>query len=74
MPILFTAVFLEAIGLPVPAALVLVIAGGAAANGSLQVDYALSGAIVVTLAGDTLMFLLVATPAGGCWVCSAAYR
>jgi membrane protein DedA with SNARE-associated domain/rhodanese-related sulfurtransferase len=56
--ILFTAVFLEAIGLPVPAALVLVLAGGAAANGTLQVAYALSGAVFVTLAGDTLMFLL----------------
>ena len=56
--ILFTAVFLEAIGLPVPAALILLIAGGAAANGTLQVGYALSGAISVTLAGDTLMFLL----------------
>jgi len=56
--ILFAAVFLEAIGLPVPAALVLLIAGGAAANGTLQATYALSGAIVATLAGDTLMFLL----------------
>jgi membrane protein DedA with SNARE-associated domain/rhodanese-related sulfurtransferase len=56
--ILFTAVFLEAIGLPVPAALVMVIAGGAAANGTLLVAYALSGAVFVTLAGDTLMFLL----------------
>jgi len=56
--ILFTAVFLEAIGLPVPAALILLIAGGAAANGTLQVGYALSGAISVTLAGDTVMFLL----------------
>src|ERR1700683_2967645 len=56
--ILFAAVFLEAIGLPVPAALVLLIAGGAAANGTLQATYALSGAIVATLAGDTLMFLV----------------
>jgi membrane protein DedA with SNARE-associated domain/rhodanese-related sulfurtransferase len=56
--ILFTAVFLEAIGLPVPAALILLIAGGAAANGTLQSIYALSGAVLATLAGDTLMFLL----------------
>jgi len=56
--ILFAAVFLEAIGLPVPAALVLLIAGGAAANGTLQSGYALSGAVFATLAGDTLMFLL----------------
>jgi membrane protein DedA with SNARE-associated domain len=56
--ILFTAVFLEAIGLPVPAALILLIAGGAAANGTLQPIYALSGAVFATLAGDTIMFLL----------------
>ena len=56
--ILFTAVFLEAVGLPVPAALALLIAGGAAANGTLQLSYALSGAVLAMLAGDTLMFLL----------------
>src|SRR6202050_2554602 len=56
--ILFTAVFLEAIGLPVPAALILLIAGGAAANGTLQPIYALSGAVFATLAGDMMMFLL----------------
>jgi membrane protein DedA with SNARE-associated domain len=56
--ILFAAVFLEAVGLPVPAALVLLIAGGAAANGTLQMGYALSGAVVAMLAGDTLMFFL----------------
>src|SRR5476651_708762 len=56
--ILFAVVFLEAVGLPVPAALALLIAGGAAANGSLQVSYALSGAILAMLAGDTLMFLM----------------
>src|ERR1700683_4108028 len=56
--ILFTAVFLEPIGLPVPAALILLIAGGAAANGTLQPIYALSGAVFATLAGDMMMFLL----------------
>src|SRR5450432_3209898 len=56
--ILFAVVFLEAVGLPVPAALALLIAGGAAANGSLQVSYALFGAIAAMLAGDTLMFLV----------------
>ena len=56
--ILFAAVFLEAIGLPVPAALVLLIAGGAAAQGTLRPAYALSGAVLATLAGDTLLFLL----------------
>ena len=56
--ILFAIVFLEAVGLPVPAALALLIAGGAAANGTLEVSYALGGAILAMLTGDTLMFLL----------------
>ena len=56
--ILFTAVFLEAVGLPVPAALALLIAGGASARGSLEVSYALPGALAAMVAGDTLMFLI----------------
>ncbi len=56
--ILFAAVFLEAVGLPVPAALALLIAGGASARGSLQSSYALTGALSAMLAGDTLMFLM----------------
>ena len=56
--ILFAAVFLEAIGFPVPAALVLLIAGGASARGALPAPYALSGAIAAMLVGDTLMFLI----------------
>src|SRR5476651_1867877 len=56
--ILAAAVFLEAIGLPVPAALALLIAGAAAAHGLLQLPYALGAALLAMLAGDTLMFLL----------------
>lgn len=56
--LLFAVVFFEAIGLPVPAALALLIAGAAAANGTLDVTYALAGAVGVMLAGDTLMYLL----------------
>jgi membrane protein DedA with SNARE-associated domain/rhodanese-related sulfurtransferase len=56
--ILFAAVFLEAIGFPVPAALALLIAGGASARGALPASYALPGAIAAMLAGDTLMFLM----------------
>ena len=41
-----------------PAALALLIAGAAAAGGSLRVSHALSGALLVMIAGDTLMFLL----------------
>jgi membrane protein DedA with SNARE-associated domain len=56
--ILIATVFLEAVGLPVPAALALLIAGGAAARGFLQVPYALGAALLAMLAGDTLMYLL----------------
>ena len=51
-------VFLQAVGLPVPAALALLVAGGAAASGVLQVPNALGAALLAMLAGDTLMFLL----------------
>ena len=56
--ILFAAVFMEAVGLPIPAALALLIAGGASASGSLQASYALGGALLAMLAGDTLMFVM----------------
>jgi membrane protein DedA with SNARE-associated domain/rhodanese-related sulfurtransferase len=56
--ILGVIVFLEAIGVPVPAAVALLLAGGAAARGVLQAQYALSVALFAMLAGDTLMFLL----------------
>src|SRR5271168_539819 len=56
--ILFTVVFLEAIGLPVPAALGLLIAGGAAARGSLVPAACVAFALSAMLLGDTLMYLL----------------
>jgi membrane protein DedA with SNARE-associated domain len=56
--ILFAAVFLEAVGLPIPAALALLIAGGASARGALQGSYALGGALLAMIAGDTLMFVM----------------
>ena len=56
--ILFAAVFFETIGLPVPAAIALLIAGGASARGSLSAPLALGGAFATMLAGDTLMFFL----------------
>lgn len=56
--ILFVAIALEAIGFPVPAALALLFAGAAAAGGYLQAPYAVGGAVLAMLAGDTLMFLL----------------
>ena len=56
--ILFTFVFLEVIGLPVPAAPVLLIAGGASANGPLQPGASLLTALSAMLSGDMLMYLL----------------
>ena len=55
---LIAIVFLEAVGIPVPAALALLIAGGAAARGVLLIPNALGAALLAMLAGDTLMFLL----------------
>jgi membrane protein DedA with SNARE-associated domain len=52
------AVFLEAMGLPIPAALALLVAGGASAGGSLSPWLALAGAVAAMLAADTLLFLL----------------
>ncbi len=56
--ILFTIVFLEAIGIPVPAALGLLIAGGAAARGTLAPITCVGFALSAMLLGDTLMYLL----------------
>lgn len=56
--VVFATVFLEAVGLPVPAALVLLIAGAASAHGTLYAWYALGGAVLAMVTADTLMFVL----------------
>ena len=56
--ILAAAVFLEAIGIPVPAALALLIAGAAAARGSLHPGLTVATALCAMMAGDTILFLL----------------
>jgi membrane protein DedA with SNARE-associated domain/rhodanese-related sulfurtransferase len=56
--ILFAVVFLEAIGCPVPAALALLIAGGACARGSLRFSMAAAGSLSALILGDALMFLV----------------
>jgi membrane protein DedA with SNARE-associated domain/rhodanese-related sulfurtransferase len=56
--ILFAVVFMEAIGIPVPAALGLLIAGGAAARGTLAPASCVAFALSAMLLGDTLMYLL----------------
>ena len=56
--IIFLIVFLEAIGLPVPAALVLVAGGAATASGILRAPAALLLAVVGMLLGDSLLYVL----------------
>ncbi len=56
--ILAGVVFLEAIGVPVPAAVALLIAGAAVARGVLAAQYVVGIALLAMLGGDTLMFLL----------------
>ncbi len=56
--ILFAAVFLEAIGFPVPAALALLIAGAASASGDLITALAAASALSALVLGDTCMFLI----------------
>jgi membrane protein DedA with SNARE-associated domain/rhodanese-related sulfurtransferase len=56
--ILFTAVFLEAVGFPVPAALALLVAGAASAHGPLNPWWGLGGSIATILLADILMFLM----------------
>jgi membrane protein DedA with SNARE-associated domain/rhodanese-related sulfurtransferase len=70
--ILFAVVFLEAVGIPLPAAVALLIAGAAAAHGSLQVLYAAGGAVVAMLVGDSLMYLLGRTT--GWWLLGVLCR
>ncbi|HEY3827245.1 MAG TPA: hypothetical protein VGL82_21975, partial [Bryobacteraceae bacterium] len=56
--ILFAVVFLEVIGLPVPAAPVLLVAGGASANGPMRPAFSLFTALSAMLSGDMLMYVL----------------
>jgi membrane protein DedA with SNARE-associated domain len=49
---------LESVGLPIPAALALLIAGGASARGSLYLPLAAGSALLALIIGDTLMFLM----------------
>lgn len=49
---------MEAVGLPVPAALALLFAGGASANGTLEPVHTILTALSAMLAGDFLMYVL----------------
>jgi membrane protein DedA with SNARE-associated domain len=56
--IIFATVFVEAIGLPAPAALALLAGGAAAASGTLHTPAILSLAVSALLIGDSLLYLL----------------
>jgi len=56
--ILFAVAFLETFGLPIPAALALLVAGAAAARGILNPWWAVGGAFACIVTGDSIMFLL----------------
>jgi len=56
--VIFLVVFLEAIGLPVPAALILVAGGVGAASGILHATWALPLAVLGMLLGDSLLYVL----------------
>ena len=56
--ILFAGAFLETLGLPIPAALALLVAGAASARGLLNPWWTAGGAFLFILAGDCVMFLL----------------
>ena len=57
-PILFAIATAETFGLPIPAALALLVAGAASARGLLNPWWAAGGTMVCIVAGDSLMFLL----------------
>ncbi|MBV9771331.1 MAG: hypothetical protein JOZ32_17305, partial [Bryobacterales bacterium] len=52
---LFAAMFLEAVGLPIPGALALLAAGAAAASGALHPLLAFAVAVMATLIGDSIL-------------------
>jgi membrane protein DedA with SNARE-associated domain/rhodanese-related sulfurtransferase len=55
---LSAAMFLQAIGLPVPAAVALILAAARCASGHLSVVGAIGGSLIGMAAGDALMYLL----------------
>jgi len=58
LSILFAAVFLEAVGIPVPAALALIFAGAASARGAMPAGWALLCALSAMMLGDACLFLV----------------
>jgi membrane protein DedA with SNARE-associated domain/rhodanese-related sulfurtransferase len=56
VPLLAGVTFLEALGLPLPASLALLVAGASAARGSLRTDLALPAALAAVLCADNLLY------------------
>jgi membrane protein DedA with SNARE-associated domain/rhodanese-related sulfurtransferase len=56
--IVMVMVFLETVGLPIPAALALLVAGGASGQGALDPTRVVAGALTAMMLGDTLMFFV----------------
>ena len=56
--LLFAVVLLESVGFPIPAALALMIAGGAIARGSFYGPGTVLGSVSTLMLGDTLMFFM----------------
>jgi len=56
--IVFVVVFLESMGLPLPAALALVAGGAAVASGTLRAEVLLFSAVAAMLLGDSLLYIL----------------
>jgi len=56
--LLFAVVLLESVGFPIPAALALMMAGGAIARGSFHGPSTILGAVSALMLGDTLMFFM----------------
>jgi membrane protein DedA with SNARE-associated domain/rhodanese-related sulfurtransferase len=56
VPLLAGVAFLEALGLPLPASLALLVAGASAAHGSLRTDVALPAALAAALCADNILY------------------
>src|SRR5579862_6378389 len=56
--IVMAMVFLETIGLPIPSALALLVAGGASGRGALSPAWVVAGGLTAMMLGDTLMFFV----------------
>ena len=71
---LVAIVFLEAIGLPIPAAVALVTAGAASAWKMLALGYVILWSVVPIVVGDSIMFFVGRSQVGDCSDCCVVCR